>query len=162
MEKALNKQKEEVIIASIIYVSAIMPFLGLFIPLIIWLLYREKSTFLVFHSLQNLIYQFCGLAVFFLCMVLYIGSFFVVFIGLFTIVGVDGSGKPGPLFLIPFCIPFVVFFGILITFFLYAVYALIGCFVMLTQHDFKYIIIGRLLENYLLKTKVESENMTDS
>ncbi|MEW5822324.1 MAG: hypothetical protein AB1782_19170 [Cyanobacteriota bacterium] len=162
MEKTFNSKKEEIIIAAIMYLSIIIPFLGLFIPFSLWLIYKEKSTYVTFHSLQNILYQFSGLILFFLGMTLYAGSFFITIIAIIGSSAANSSNEPDPLFFVFFCIPFLIFILILFCSFLYIIYAIIGCFSVLIEKDFKFIIIGNLLEKYLSSPDKTTNNMNST
>ena len=162
MERTLNKEKEEVIIASILYLSCAVPIFGLIFPLIMWILNKGKSVFLSFHSLQCLIYQAIGVIGFIIGMALYILSFFLVFIVMIGSTATSGGEEPSPIIFIFFLIPFFIFFLIMLFFLLYVIYAIIGCASIIIKRDFKYIILGKLLESYLLEDSNNSKPMNES
>lgn len=158
MTETLNKAREEQIVAGIVYFSSIIPMFGMIVPFITWIVSREKSSFLVFHALQALLFQVIGTAVYIFLFVLYFLSFFVVFIAGAVTAITSGNNEPGPIFFIFFCIPFVIFFLIFVSFFLFGIYAITAGISIIINGDFKVILLGKALEKYLLKDLSTSEN----
>lgn len=151
MEKTLNNNKQEVIIASACHISAAIPFFGMMIPVILWITQKNKSDFICFHAIQSLIYQCFGIFMFFIGMIFYFISFFIFFIGSIITALINGNGDPDPSFFILFFIPIVILFLIMLFFFLYMLYAFLASITLIIKKDFKYIIIGKFLEKYLLE-----------
>lgn len=158
MDSTLNKAKEEQIIAGIVYFSSIIPFIGMIIPFVCWIINRDKSDFLIFHSLQALLFQ-AILSITNICMfLLYFLSFFASFLIGFGTAAASGNQEPGPLFFISFLIPFVVFFLMFAFFFLFSAYGITAGVVIILKGDFKFIVLGKALEKYLLKPMSAPKN----
>ena len=149
MTERISAEKEEIIIAATMHLCCVIPFIGMIAPLIVWLTKKDRSAFLSFHCLQSIIYQATGIIIFITGMILYILSFFVIFIATFISTGFNGGSEPGPLFFILFTIPFLIFFLLFFFFFAYVLYGIAGFIITLVKKDFKYIIIGNKVKKYI-------------
>jgi len=137
------------IMAALAHVSAILPLMGVIAPIIIWATQKDKSEFVAFQALQAVAYQLLMILAWFVGMGCYMLSFFGTF---FSIPLSQGSGnEPGPLFFLGFMIPFIVMGAMLLGSAIFIVYGLIGAIQVFQGKDFRYIIIGNKLTNYLKK-----------
>lgn len=138
---------DERIAAALTHALIVVQTLGLLGAALIWLLQKDKSPYVARHALQAVAYQFVGL-------LLWFGAFFFYMIVLFGGMGVltmlrprEASGVVFPLFFsLPMCLIFL-FWGLLILYGLYAAY------VALQGREFRYVIIGPLVERLLGSTR---------
>ncbi|MGD9580120.1 MAG: DUF4870 domain-containing protein [Vampirovibrionia bacterium] len=159
MENILTKEKEERIIASVMHLAGILPFMGMFIPMLIWILKKDKSFYIALHCLQTLIYQTTGILIFIMGMILYIASFLGVFIATAVSTGFDKNTEPSPIIIVFFFIPFIIFFSIFFFYIIYMLYSILGFILTLAKGDFKYVIIGKRVENYLKKDSTKTNEV---
>ena len=82
----------------------------------------------------------------------YMLSFFTTFLTI-PFAGGNGEGDPStaPIFLVGFLVPFIIFGAIFVGGALFIIYGLFGAFQTFQGKDFRYIIIGNRLANYLQK-----------
>ena len=140
------------IMASLAHVSAILPFMGVIAPIIIWATQKDKSEYVAFQALQAVAYQLLMILAWFVGMGCYMLSFFTMFFGIpFT--GESGQVDPSivPLLALGFMIPFIIFGTIFVGGALFVIYGLFAAIQIFQGKDFRYIIIGNRLENYLQK-----------
>ena len=140
------------IMAALAHVSAILPFVGVIAPIIIWATQKDKSEYVAFQALQAVAYQLLMILAWFVGMGCYMFSFFTIFLGI-PFAGESGQVDPSiaPLFALGFMIPFIIFGAIFIGGALFVIYGLIAAIQVFQGKDFRYIIIGNRLENYLQK-----------
>ena len=117
----MDKGTDDNLMAAIAHASII--FLGVVLPVVIWLIKKEKSKYVAFQALQAAVYQ---LAVF----VVFIGLWFV-----FMILAIFTGGLGGLLFIL--LIPLML---------IAAVYGLYGAYMCYQGKDFRYVLIGNLLK----------------
>jgi hypothetical protein len=116
----MDKGTDDNLMAAIAHAGILV--FGVLLPLIIWLIKKEKSKYVAFQALQAAIYQ---LAV------------FVVFIGLwivFMILAFVTGGLGGILFIL--LIPLML---------IAVVYGLYGAYMCYQGKDFKYVLVGNML-----------------
>lgn len=142
--------QDERVMAALSHVTAILPFMGVIAPIVIWVTQKDKSAYVAFQALQALAYQLAMILAWFVGMACYMCSFFGTF-GLIPLAGI--SEEPNPVgiavFSLSFLIPFIVFGAILVGGILFVIYGLIGAVMALQGKDFRYVIIGARLERYL-------------
>jgi len=138
--------------AALAHVSAMLPFMGVIAPIVIWATQKDKSEYVAFQALQAVTYQLLMILAWFVGMGCYMLSFFTTF---FTIplAGSGGEADPSaaPLFMLGVFIPFVVFGAIFIGGAIFMIYGLFGAIQVFQGKDFRYIIIGNRLATYLKK-----------
>jgi len=142
------------IMAALAHVSAILPFMGVIAPIVIWVTQKDKSEYVAFQALQAVVYQLSMILAWFVGMGCYMLSFFTTFLGI-PFAGESGQIDPSiaPLFALGFIIPFLVFGAIFVGGALFVIYGLIAAIQVFQGKDFRYFIIGTRLENYLQKDK---------
>ena len=121
------KGKDDNLIASIAHASAIVTaftYIGIVIPLGIWLLQKEKSRYVEFQSKQALFYQ--GI-----CMALIAAADLLTFVIAFISFGI------GALVLLPF----ILFLRIIL-----CTYAIYAAYKTYSGEQFKYAVLGDWLE----------------
>jgi uncharacterized Tic20 family protein len=134
------------IMAALAHISAVLPLMGVIAPIIIWATQRDKSEFVAFQSLQAVAYQLLMILAWFVGMGCYMLSFFITFLSIPLSKGSNPSGFP-----FFFVFPLLVFGMIFIGGAIFVVYGLIGAVSVFTGKDFRYLIIGNRLANYLQK-----------
>lgn len=130
--------------AAISHVTAMMPMMGLFAPIIIWVTQKDKSHFVAFQSLQALVYQLFMILVWIIGIILYFVAF-IFFIPLANSFAVSTSPF-GRLF---FAIPLLVLGLVFLAEFILMVYGVEGAVRVLQGKNFRYAVLGERLERYL-------------
>jgi uncharacterized Tic20 family protein len=149
-QNSLPNQNDR-IMAALAHVSAILPFMGVIAPIVIWATQKDKSEYVAFQALQAIVYQLLMILAWFAGMGCYMLSFFGTFL---TIPFADSSNNSfvAPFFALGFVIPFLVMGSMFIGGAFFILYGLIGAFQVFQGKDFRYIIIGNRLVNYLKKS----------
>ncbi|HSB02233.1 MAG TPA: DUF4870 domain-containing protein [Anaerolineales bacterium] len=139
------------IMAALAHISALLPLMGVIAPIVIWATQKDKSEYVAFQALQAVAYQLAMVVAWFIGMGCYMLSFFTMFLGIpFS---ASNGGEVGnsimPFFML---IPFGILGAIFIGGALFVIYGVIGAIQVFQGKDFRYIIIGNRLANYLEKT----------
>jgi len=152
-DSALNEQREERFAASMSHFCIIFPLTGLLVPIVLWAAGRGPSRFMKFQSLQAIVFQAISSLV-----SIVLGGIALVIFGAIVISVVLAPSLNQP--------PIESLFGIFIFLICLAVMLLIiPLFQILGQwaglrilqgHDYRYPILGRLLENWLAKREEKS------
>jgi uncharacterized Tic20 family protein len=116
----MDKGTDDNLMAAIAHAGILV--LGVLLPVVIWLIKKEKSKYVAFQALQAAVYQ---LAVF----VVFIGLWFV-----FMILAIFTGGLGGILMIL--LLPLVL---------IAVVYGLYGAYMCYQGKDFKYVLIGNML-----------------
>jgi len=150
-QNSLPNQNDK-IMAALAHVSAILPFMGVIAPVVIWATQKDKSEYVAFQALQAVAYQLVMILAWFVGMGCYMLSFFTIFLGI-PFAGAGGEVDPSvsPIFMISALFPFLIFGAIFIGGALFVIYGLVGAIQVFRGKDFRYIIIGNRLANYLQK-----------
>lgn len=142
------------IMAALAHVSALMPFMGVIAPIVIWATQKDKSEFVAFQALQAVAYQLVMILGWFVGMGCYMLSFFSTFLAIpFAGSGGGPDSMADPCFMIGFFIPFLIFGAIFIGGAIFIIYGVIGAILTFQGKDFRYIIIGKRLADYLQKSE---------
>ena len=146
--------QEDRIMAALAHVTALLPFMGVVAPVIIWTTQKDKSRFVSFQALQATVYQLTMIVAWFVGMACYMCSFFLTFGGMATLglsASPEGSvnGPAAVAGIAAFIIPFVVFGLMFVGGFAFVLYGAIGAIQTLRGKDFRYIVIGARLERDL-------------
>ena len=153
IEQQTVPSQNDKIMAALAHISAILPFMGVIAPIIIWTTQKDKSEYVAFQALQAVAYQLLMILTWFIGMACYMLSFFTMFLGI-PFAGSNGSDidpSVAPLFALGFMIPFIIFGAIFIGGALFILYGLIGAIQVFQGKDFRYVIIGNRLATYLQK-----------
>jgi uncharacterized Tic20 family protein len=152
VSSSTTPNQDERIMAALSHVTAILPFLGVIAPIVIWVTQKDKSQYVAFQALQALGYQLTMILAWFVGMACYMCSFFGTFLGMIPLTATSPE-EPNPLavagFTLTFLIPFIVFGAIFVGGILFVIYGLVGAVMVLQGKDFRYLIIGTRLERYL-------------
>jgi uncharacterized protein len=147
---SLTATPDERVMAGLAHISALMPLMGTLAPIIIWVTQKDKSRYVAFQALQALAYQLCMVAAWFVGMGCYMLSFFTTIV---TIPLASSSGSEhsaSPLAILPILIPFLVFGMIFLGGFLFILYGVIGAVMAFRGKPFRYILIGKQIERFML------------
>ena len=141
------------IMAALAHVSAILPLMGVIAPIVIWATQKDKSEFVAFQALQAVAYQLLMILAWFVGMGCYMLSFFSTFLTI-PLAGSSSDVDPtvSPIFILGFLIPFIIFGAIFIGGAVFIIYGLVGAVATFQGKDFRYLLIGNRLANYLNKS----------
>lgn len=151
----LDAASEERFVAAMAHFAIVYPFWGM-MPSVIFLLIPEgRSRYMKFHALQTIIFQLISTIA---TVVLSLISF-IFFINLLINVAMPlvqnyGKFQPGPEILMPI---FLFLFCLILSLLLLPLYQIIGQWAglrLLLGHEYRYSIIGRLVERWLAKREV--------
>ena len=148
-QNSLPNQNDK-IMAALGHISVFLPLIGLIAPIIIWTTQKEKSKYVAFQALQAIAYQLVMILAYFIAMGCYMVSFFATFL---TIPFASESSNPsaGPIGMLGFVIPFLIFGFIFIGGGLFILYGIIGAVFAIQGKDFRYFIIGDRVASFLEK-----------
>ncbi len=137
---------DERLSAALAHASVFLFGWGIFIPLVVWLVHRQKSNFVSFHALQALIFQLLQTLYWLVVMIIFVVVIFAAnFLGTAIAINSPSDLNPAFMFFSQFC-----GFGFLIAAMgLYILVGLIASGMTLARRDFRYPLVGRWLENYL-------------
>jgi len=144
--------QDERIMAALAHVSALLPFMGVIAPIVIWATQKDKSAYVRFQALQAVAYQLTMILAWVVGMGCYMCSFFLTFGGLAATTSSSSEAVNGPaafLGILAFAIPFVVFGLIFVGGIAFVLYGLVGAVQTLGGKNFHYIIIGKRVERFL-------------
>lgn len=149
MPDTLYEAHEDRWAAALCHLGALAPLMGLLVALVVWITQKERSPLLRFQALQALVFQgIAGLAY----LLFSIGIAFFYFVLFFPMVILsENVGRGGEVFLSIFVILFglfmvVVLFVTLIIVPAYYILALLAAWRMVKGRDFRYPLIGRLVD----------------
>jgi len=143
--------QDERVMAALSHISAVLPFMGVIAPIIIWATQKNKSPFVAFQSLQAIAFQLTMILSWFLGMGCYMCSFF----SMFAIMAIASAASKGsktitsPLLEIPFLFPFVIMAAMFVVMVIYDVYGVLAAIRSLQGKPFRYAIIGHRIERFL-------------
>ncbi len=146
---SLTPNQDERVMAALANISAILPFMGVFAPIVIWVTQKDKSQYVAFQSLQALVYQLTMIVAWIIGMGCYMCSFFGTFLTIPFSSTAKMSPATDPLFFISFFIPFLIFGAIFLGGFLFIIYGVVGAVMAFQGKPFRYIIIGRRVEHFM-------------
>jgi len=140
------------IMAALAHVSAILPFMGVIAPIVIWATQKDKSEFVAFQALQAIAYQLIMIFAWFVGMGCYMFSFFSMFLTI-PFSGSGGEVDPtiAPFFMAGVFIPFIIFGAIFIGGAIFIIYGIVAAVMTFQGKNFHYIVIGKQLARYLEK-----------
>jgi len=143
--------QEDKLFAAIAHAMILFPILGLPVPIVIWASKRGKSEFVEYQSLQALVYQICIMILWLLfgaCNT--ISFFFFPLTMVFGAAGIDAQNpNPSPFLMLLMFIPFLAMGIMMLGWLLVTLYGLAGAFITLQGRNFRYIIIGKRVENFI-------------
>ena len=150
--------QDERLVSALAHLTILLPLIGIIAPIIIYVTQREKSKFIGFQALQALAYQLVLLLGWFAGMACYMGSFVLVFGSFFLTIplaALEDSSEmglvAGLISMLGTMIPFIVFGVIILLGLLLIGYGLVAAVLVFQGRDFRYLLIGRWVKNYLNK-----------
>jgi uncharacterized Tic20 family protein len=150
---APSPTQDERVLAALAHASALLPFMGIVGPIVIWVIQREKSAYVAFQALQALALQIVGLLLGFAAGGCYMLAFFGVFLATPLVTGDQPGGTaPGGAFALAFCILGLSF----LVQALLVLYALVGAVMTLQGRPFRYIVVGDWLERFMATGAAEA------
>jgi len=135
--------------AGLSHVSAILPFMGVIAPIVIWVTQKEKSKYVYSQALQALAFQLSMILAWFIGMGCYFVSIFSTFITAILTTSSSATQSDQPLFILTFLIPMLVFVLISVGGFAFIVYGMVGAVMAFQGKPFRYILIGKWVERFL-------------
>ena len=131
--------KEERIMAGLGHGSILLSYIGILVPVIIWITQKEKSRYVAFQSLQAIAFQ--GVTV--LAQFVWGGCLFLFFIiNAVNRLSADTFVTDAQKFFLPF-------YAIFIMQFVFVIYGLIGAVSTLRGNAFRYVWIGNLVQRFI-------------
>jgi uncharacterized Tic20 family protein len=146
---------EDAWVAGVCHATAILQLWGMIMPIIVWFSQKDRSARLKFQSMQAFVYQVIVMAAY---IISYIG-FFAVYIAMIAILAASGFvSDPSQTAVSPvFEIIFIVIMALFMLFWLawmilypaYLIMAAVATVRTLRGHDFKYPLLGRLINKWM-------------
>ena len=155
---SLTPTQDERVMAALSHVSAILPFMGMVAPIIIWVTQKEKSKYVAFQALQAMGFQLSMIVAWFIGMGCYMASFFATFLSIPFASSSSSTQPVEPLFSLAFLVPFVVLGVIFIGGFTFIVYGIVGAVMTFQGKPFRYVLIGNWVERFLRPKQNEVED----
>jgi uncharacterized Tic20 family protein len=152
-EQALLPNQNDRIMAALAHISAVLPFMGVIAPIVIWATQKDKSEYVAFQALQAVVYQLMMILAWFVGMFCYMLSFLGMFLTIPFAGDSVGPVSPGPsrFLVIGTFFPFLVFGAIFIGGAIFVIYGVIAAIQVFQGKDFRYVFLGNRLANYLKK-----------
>lgn len=149
-EQASLPNPNDRIMAALAHISAVLPFMGVIAPIVIWVTQKDKSEYVAFQALQAVTYQLVMILAWFVGMGCYMLSFFGMFLTI-PFAGSDGqvSSSVAPFFLFGTLVPFLVFGAIMIGGAIFVIYGVVAAIQAFQGRNFRYLFIGNRLDKYL-------------
>ena len=150
---SLTPTQDERVMAALSHVSALLPFMGVISPIVIWVTQKEKSRYVTFHALQALVYQLMMIVAWFIGMGCYMCSFFSLFLAIPFASSSQTPSSGYPFADIAFLIPFAAFGVIFIGGLVFIVYGVVGAIISFQGKPFRYLLIGDRVERFMLQNQ---------
>ena len=140
--------RDERIMAALAHGSVVLFGMGIVAAIVLWVTEKEKSRYVAFQALQAVAYHIVGLVIFLVGMGCWLALYFVSFIPLMTTPEDLAGGALG--------------FFLVTTFLMLVPFVQMGLWILggwwgaaraLQGKAFRYVLIGRYLENWLAKTQ---------
>ena len=131
--------------------GALAHFFGLLVALIIWILQKDKSRYVQFQSVQALAFDFVVAILGVVVSICLMGVMFLgVAGGVFAITNSSSPENAAPFFfMIPTLFPFMTFACVLPYSLVLLIIRTFAAVSVLTGRDFRYPVLGKLVENFL-------------
>lgn len=134
--------------AALAHLTIMLPVMGVIAPIVIWVTQKDKSEFVAFQALQAVIYQLLLFLGYLIGMALYMCSIF----GMVAISpALTESRDMDPFALFGLFSPFIIFGLIMIVGIVYILYGIYASIRIFQGINFRYVLIGKKLEQYLAK-----------
>lgn len=139
--------QDERLMAGLGHLSVLVPYAGFLAPLVLWITQKEKSRFVAYQALQAAALQVVMLLGWILGMGCYFLAFFSMIIMMPFVNEETWLGMPVAMF-----IAFLILMVMLLAEGLLALYGIIAAVQIFRGKNFRYILIGRMLDRYLSQT----------
>ncbi|HLO32492.1 MAG TPA: DUF4870 domain-containing protein [Anaerolineales bacterium] len=156
-ESHMDETHEENWVAGVCHATAILLLWGVVTPLIVWFTQKERSLRLRFQAMQAALYQagafiayMLGMAVY---MLFFFGMFFTLILGATTSSSKEIQGPAAVIMLIFLGVIIIFWFIMLILMPLYYLLAGFGSVRLIRGHNFRYPILGKMLEKRMEKSQ---------
>ena len=138
---------DEKIMAAISNITAIVFFIGILAPIVIWITQKDKSPYLRFQALQAFAFQLLMIVIWLIGFVCYFCGFIFPIMG-GMLLDQFGSGSGGEWLVI---VPLLVLAGMGLLELILVLYAIAGAVQCLRGKDFHYLVLGTAVEGFLAK-----------
>jgi uncharacterized Tic20 family protein len=135
-------QKEERLLSALAHGSAILSGLGILIGVVLFVTQRERSKWVAFQALQAAVYQFIGMVVIVGMWIVWSIAHGLSYIPLFQ--SPEAFEESPPLFFFITLAAMAIPFAVMI---LWGLYGMLGALQTLRGRDFRYVVIGGLLNS---------------
>ena len=153
----LNEDHEDRWVTSMGHFSVIIMLWGILIPVTAWILQGKRSLFLRFQTIQTLFFQISVTLLFFGGMFLYVAGAFVL-LGAIGLSGDPGLSTPtGMVGLVAFIVLMLIVVVIILIVPLFHIMGQWAGYRVLKGDNYRYPVIGKLVEKRLLQSSMASE-----
>lgn len=151
----IDTNREDQLAAALCHASAMVPLIGMMVPIAVWFSQREHSPLLRFQAIQALVYQILGIAAYFLLGACSMLSMLFMFPIPFLAEAMPRGNQSSPQMVLMIVV-MVLFFGSMLLISLayslgaplYVIIALVAGWRILGGHNFHYPLLGRLVERW--------------
>lgn len=160
----IAKNRDDRLMAGFSHLSLLIPMFGVIIPLLVWFTQRERSALLRFQALQAAVYQFLGLAGYFIFVGCQVALPFMM-IPLSLTAGFETNGEitepsVGIIGILFFLIPMVGYGLLCIVGPIYLILGIAAFVKVVGGNDFRYPFLGNWIETKL-SSPVNGEDRLD-
>ncbi len=151
----IDTNREDQLMAALCHASAMIPLMGMMVPIAVWFSQRERSPLLRFQAMQALAYQILGILAYFLLYGCSMASMLLMFPITFLGASMPQGNQFSPQLALMLLI-FGLFFLVMMLLSavqslgapLYMIIALVAGWRILKGHDFHYPLLGRLVMHW--------------
>ncbi|MCJ7584441.1 MAG: DUF4870 domain-containing protein [Anaerolineales bacterium] len=144
-ESTLPSQDER-IMGALPHISVLIPYIGIIVPIMIWVTQKDKSRFVYLQALQAAAYQFA----LFVATLLGWGCYILSFVLLIHTIALIQPSSEWPVLAVTF-IPFCVLGLIGLGWLFFLIYGIVAAIQVFQGKDFRYIVIGDQVERFMQK-----------
>lgn len=152
----LNEDHEDRWVTAMGHFSVIIMLWGMLVPLTAWILQAKRSLFVRFQTIQTLVFQVSVTLLFFGGMFLYVAGAFA----LLATIGISGDASldttPGMIGIAAFLVLMLIVVVIILIVPLFHIMGQWAGYRVLKGNDYRYPVIGKLIERRLAKTSSAS------
>jgi uncharacterized Tic20 family protein len=138
--------KDERIMGALPHISVLIPYIGVIVPILIWVTQKDKSRFVYLQALQAAAYQLA----LFVATLLGWGCYILSFVLLIPTIALIQPSSEWPVLAVTF-IPFCVLGLIGLGWLLFLIYGIVAAIQVFQGKDFRYIVIGDQVERFMRK-----------
>jgi uncharacterized Tic20 family protein len=138
--------KDERIMGALPHISVLIPYIGVIVPILIWVTQKDKSRFVYLQALQAAAYQLA----LFVATLLGWGCYILSFVLLIPTIALIQPSSEWPVLAVTF-IPFCVLGLIGLGWLLFLIYGIVAAIQVFQGKDFRYLVIGDQVERFMRK-----------